>query len=130
MTQAQRSSKLDKLSAQEREELIARLHKAQNQLCYVDQEIINLQVHATDIDHIVALAHGGSDDESNWGLTHATCNRSKGTRDLQLQRILCEFRKHVNKYTASNSHGKDRNFTLERSSPQSCSPESPRSRRE
>lgn len=112
MVQERRSSKLDSLSAEQREELVARLHKAQNGLCYVDQEVINLQVHEVDIDHIVALARDGADDESNWALTHASCNRSKGTRDLQLQRILHEFRRHVQKYTTGSSQGKDRNFTL------------------
>lgn len=110
--QQKRTSKLDALTADQRTDLIERLHKAQNGLCYVCQEVINLQVHEVDIDHIAALAREGPDDESNWALTHATCNRSKGTRDLQLQRILHEFRKHVQKYTAGNAHGKDRNFTL------------------
>jgi hypothetical protein len=108
----ERASKLDRLSADERGELIARLHAAQNQVCYVCHEVINPQVHEIDIDHIIALARFGPDEESNWGLTHATCNRSKGTRDLQLQRLLHEFRTHVLKYTAGNAHGRDRNFTL------------------
>jgi hypothetical protein len=51
-----RTSKLDGLSADQREELVNRLHKAQNGLCYVDQEVINLQVHEVDVDHITALA--------------------------------------------------------------------------
>src|ERR1022692_1610617 len=108
----ERSSKLDRLTADERGELIARLHAAQNQVCYVCHEVINPQVHEIDIDHIIALARRGPDEESNWGLTHANCNRSKGTRDLQLQRLLHEFRTHVLKYTAGNAHGRDRNFTL------------------
>lgn len=120
MAQQYRSSKLDSLAAEQREELVLRLHKAQNSLCYVDQEVINLQVHEVDIDHIVALARGGADDESNWALTHASCNRSKGTRDLQLQRILHEFRKHVQKYTTGNSQGKDRNFTLNEALQELC----------
>ena len=108
----QRTSKLDGLSKQQREELTSRLQMAQNGLCYVCHEVINLQVHKPDIDHIVARARGGADDESNWALAHDVCNRSKGTRDLQLQRVLHEFRKHVQKYTAGNAHGKDRDFTL------------------
>jgi hypothetical protein len=114
------TSKLDRLSADERGELIARLHKAQNGLCYVDNEVINLEVHAVDIDHIVARARGGADDEANWALAHARCNRSKGTRDLQLQRILLEFRRHVEKYTAGNAQGKDRNFTLNEALTELC----------
>ena len=112
MGDQERRSKLDTLTPAERTELIERLHKAQNGLCYVDQDVINLQVHEVDIDHIIALARGGPDDESNWALTHKSCNRSKGARDLLLQRILNEFRKHVNKYTSGNAVGQDRNFTL------------------
>jgi len=112
MGQQRRTSQLDVLTTDQRTDLIERLHKAQNGLCYVCQEVVNLQVHEMDIDHISALARGGSDDESNWALAHATCNRSKGTRDLQLQRILHEFRKHVQKYTAGSAQGQDRNFTL------------------
>lgn len=112
MTDQRRISKLDALSADQREELLNRLHKAQNGLCYVDREVINLQVHKTDVDHITALARGGRDDESNWALAHDTCNRSKGTRDLQLQRILHEFRKHLQKYASGEAEGRERNFTL------------------
>jgi hypothetical protein len=112
MGQQRRTSQLDALTTDQRTDLIERLHKAQNGLCYVCQEVVNLQVHEMDIDHISALARGGPDDESNWALAHATCNRSKGTRDLQLQRILHEFRKHVQKYTAGSAQGQDRNFTL------------------
>ena len=112
MGQQKRTSKLDALTADQRTDLIERLRKAQNGLCYVCQDVINPQVHGMDVDHIIALTGGGADDESNWGLTHATCNRSKGARDLQLQRILHEFRRHVQKYTAGDAQGKDRNFTL------------------
>src|SRR5258706_602803 len=109
---SERASKLDRLSADERGELTTRLLAAQNQLCYVCHEVLNLQVHEIDIDHIIALARRGADEESNWGLTHANCNRSKGTRDLQLQRLLHEFRTHVLKYTGGNAQGRARNFTL------------------
>ena len=108
-----RTSKLDSLSADERKELIARLYKKQNGLCYVDRQAVNLHVHAVDVDHIIALARGGGDDESNWALTHAACNRYKGTRDLQLQRILHEFRQHLQKYSAGvEEDGAGRSFTL------------------
>jgi hypothetical protein len=97
----------------ERKELISRLYKRQNGLCYVDRQAINLHVHAVDIDHIIALARGGADDETNWALAHAACNRSKGTRDLQLQRILYEFRQHLQKYTAgADEDSAGRSFTL------------------
>jgi hypothetical protein len=120
MTQQRRTSALDTLTADQRTELIERLHRAQDGLCYVCQDVINLQVHEVDVDHIIALARAGPDDESNWGLTHAACNRSKGTRDLRLQRILHEFRKHVQKYTAGNASGRDRNFTLHEALTELC----------
>jgi hypothetical protein len=107
-----RTSKLDSLPPNERKELIARLYKKQNGLCYVCRQSISLHVHAVDIDHIIALARGGADDESNWALTHAAHNRSKGTRDLQLIRILYEFRQHLEKYTSDDADGAGRNFTL------------------
>ena len=116
----QRQSKLDQLSKDGREELISRLLKAQNGLCYVDGEIINRQVHKIDIDHIVALARHGADDESNWAVVHDVCNRSKGTRDLQLQRILHEFRKHMQKYAANEAQDKERRFTLHEALSELC----------
>ena len=108
-----RTSKLDSLSKKERDDLITRLHKQQNGVCYVDRKKIDLHVHDVDVDHIIALARGGADDESNWALAHKACNRSKGTRDLQLQQILYDFRQHLQKYTAgSDEDGAARNFTL------------------
>jgi hypothetical protein len=120
MADRERKSKLENLSKQERETLIERLKKAQTNkindkeecICYVCRKTINFQVHKTDIDHIVALTLGGLDEEANWGLTHDTCNRSKGARDLRLQRILYEFREHVQNYTEETAASNTRNFTL------------------
>ena len=105
-----RTSKLDELTKEEREELIKRLAKGQDDLCYVCGKVINPQVHEVDIDHIIAMAQHGPDDESNWGLTHHTCNRAKGARDLQLQRILYRFKADVDKHIAVTNRGG--NFTL------------------
>jgi len=116
----QRTSKLDGLTKEQRQELVDRLRKTQNSLCYVCQGVINAQVHKIDIDHIVALARGGADDESNWAIAHDVCNRSKGTRDLQLQRILHEFRKHVQSYAAGEAQGKERSFTLHEALAELC----------
>jgi hypothetical protein len=107
-----RASKLDQLSKQEREDLIKRLTGAQDGLCYVCSKVINSQVHEVDIDHIIALTHFGLDDESNWGLTHRPCNRSKGARDLRLQRILFRFKSDVEKHIAVTAANRSGNFTL------------------
>jgi len=105
-------SGLDRLAKEEREDLIKQLREAQDGLCYVCGKVIDPQVHKVDVDHIIARVRGGADDESNWGLTHQTCNRSKGARDLQLQRILVKFKNHVDKHIAVTTPTKGGNFTL------------------
>lgn len=105
-------SRLDTLTKEEKADLIQRLHKAQNGLCYVDRKVIDLRVHQIDVDHIRALSRGGIDDEANWGLTHASCNRSKGAKDLELQQILYRFTSHVESYGNPDIAGAARNFTV------------------
>lgn len=105
-------SALDAMNKEEKSELIQRLHTAQNKLCYVCSKVINLRVHQADIDHIHALSRDGVDDEQNWALTHASCNRSKGTRDLELQRILQRFKDHVESYSKPVVEGTIRTFTV------------------
>lgn len=107
-----RRSKLDDLTPEQRSDLVERLYAAQGGLCYIDERPINLKVHKVDVDHIIALDRGGPDDESNWGLTHASCNRAKGNRDLQLQRHIATLNRHIEKYTAAVESGDAPNFTL------------------
>lgn len=108
----QKRSKLDDLSQDERTAVIKRLHQTQERLCYVCRREINFAVHEVDIDHIISFDQDGLDDESNWGVTHQACNRSKGGRDLQLQRYLYQLKEHVEKYTAQPAKGGLPNFTL------------------
>ena len=116
MSDSQSRSKLESLTKQQREDLIERLQKCQSKngdcYCYVFDKPINRQVHKIDIDHKIARSLGGADEESNWGLTHDTCNRSKGARDLQLQRYLYEFREDVIEHTEKKALGSERHFTL------------------
>src|SRR5207253_6715772 len=84
-------SKLDSLAEGEKRELIRRLHTRQGQKCYVCGREINLTIDKVDIDHIKKLGVG-PDEEQNWGLTHESCNRSKGARDLQLMQYIYDFR--------------------------------------
>ena len=116
MSDSQSRSKLESLTKQQREDLIERLQKCQSKngdcYCYVCDKPINRQVHKIDIDHKIARSLGGVDEESNWGLTHDTCNRSKGARDLQLQRYLYEFREDVIEHTEKKALGSERHFTL------------------
>lgn len=108
----QKRSRLDELSQDERTVVLKRLHQVQDRLCYICHKEINLAVHEVDIDHIVSLDQDGLDDESNWGVTHQTCNRSKGGHDLQLQRYLYQLKEHVEKHTAMPPKGGLPNFTL------------------
>lgn len=80
----------------------------QGGFCYICRRPIELAIDEVDVDHIIALARNGPDDEANWGLVHARCNRSKGKRDLQLMRYIYEFRGHVEKYTSLEA----RDFTF------------------
>lgn len=90
---------LDSISSNERKALVQRLYDGQKQKCFICAAEINLSIHPVDIDHIKALSLGGSDNENNFALVHAHCNRSKGIRDLQLQKYIHLLGKHIKKYT-------------------------------
>ena len=88
-----RSVYLNKLTPQQRHDLIAQLHAIQDGNCFICERPIDLAVQADsmDIDHIEPLSGGGKDDPSNFGLTHASCNRSKQASDLRVARVLARF---------------------------------------
>lgn len=106
------SNRLETLRADEREALIRRLHAVQTQRCLVCDSDIRLDQDRVDIDHIRALARGGLDEENNWAVAHESCNRSKGTRDLQVQRFLYVLKEHIDKYTNPARGELARNFTV------------------
>lgn len=80
---------LSKLSNQQREELVTRLWNCQKGKCFISGKDIDLVLHKNniDIDHIIPLANGGKDDESNMALTFDYANRSKQATDLNLARV-------------------------------------------
>lgn len=86
---------LNALNADQRQELEKRLLNRQSGRCFICDAPIDLTLHARqlDIDHIDPLAEDGLDAENNFALTHASCNRSKGTSDLRVARRLAEFEK-------------------------------------
>ena len=96
----------DALAVDERKQIVKRLYDYQHGICSIDEEPLDL-AQPVDVDHIKARDRGGEDSLNNWGLAHASCNRSKGNRDLQLMRYLARFRK------ARKGHlGGDESYTV------------------
>jgi HNH endonuclease len=92
---ATRSPTLAALSREEREALEKRLLSRQSGKCFICDMAIDLHVHRDqlDIDHIQPLSEEGKDEENNFALTHASCNRSKGASDLRVARRMAAFQK-------------------------------------
>ena len=82
------SQYLRKLSGDEYKQLTLKLHKMQNGCCFICQQPIDISIHTTNIDHIVPLNTGGKDNESNFALTHESCNKSKQDAHLCVARAL------------------------------------------
>lgn len=89
------SAFLAKLTFKERQELIEKLYKIQNGLCYICEEPIDLKLQSNEIeiDHIVPLKMKGKDEPSNFALTHSKCNRTKQDSDLVVAKIITKFEK-------------------------------------
>ena len=82
------SKYLQELSRNEYENLKKKLWKIQQGTCFICGKDIDLDLHETDIDHIIPLANKGKDKEENFGLTHNSCNRSKLDANLNIARIM------------------------------------------
>ena len=82
------SKYLGSLSKNDYIALTNKLHSMQIGKCYICRKDIDLELHNTNIDHIVPLANGGKDTEDNFALTHESCNKSKQDADLTVARSL------------------------------------------
>jgi hypothetical protein len=84
---------LNKLSVEDRKNLVAELHTIQNGKCFITAEPIDLVIHknALDIDHVIPTKMGGKDEKSNFALTFSSANRAKQASDLNLARIIHSF---------------------------------------
>lgn len=89
------SELLAALNAEDRKALESRLLTRQTGKCFICDETIDLFLSEgqLDIDHIDPVITQGLDDENNFALTHAACNRSKGSSDLRVARRMAEFEK-------------------------------------
>ena len=107
---------LSGLSNEDREKLERRLHQRQNGHCFICDKQIDLVLHKgqLDVDHIEPLLEDGLDAENNFALTHAPCNRSKGTSNLQVARRLAEFDRLQEEAQQSGKRGANLGDVLER----------------
>ena len=92
---ASHSEYLAGLTLEDRTALEGRLLERQSGKCFICDAVIDPVLHQNllDVDHIVPLVEQGADDEQNFALTHASCNRSKGASDLRVARRMAEFEK-------------------------------------
>jgi len=91
------SKYLSSLSKDEYQELTRKLWSIQNQKCFICEEEINLDLHSTNIDHIIPLANKGKDSEENFALTHESCNKSKQDANLKIAKVLAKLKKILDK---------------------------------
>jgi len=61
--------------------------------CFICNEPVDLVLHQgqLEIDHIIPVAERGPDEENNFALVHASCNRAKSASDLRVARRMAEF---------------------------------------
>jgi hypothetical protein len=79
---------LTSLSKPDYTALTKKLWDIQNHKCFICEDGIDLDLHTTNIDHIVPLANKGKDSEDNFAVTHESCNKSKQDANLKIARIL------------------------------------------
>lgn len=102
---------LHRLTSEQRDDLVSTLWKAQSGNCFICEKPIDLEVHAKsiDIDHVEPTNNGGKDDETNFAVTHASCNRSKQAADLRVARTMARFLAIQD--TARAEHGRGANLS-------------------
>ena len=84
---------LNRLSAEQYQNLTHKLLNTQSGNCFICGIPIDTQLHSNsvDIDHVEPTSVGGKDDPDNFAVTHAHCNRTKQASDLRVARIIASF---------------------------------------
>lgn len=110
-----KSEYLESLDKEARKALEKRLHARQSGMCFICEQRIDLvlQDGQLDVDHIDPLLEGGMDDENNFALTHAPCNRSKSASDLRVARRMAQFERLQAKAQANGARGANLGHLLE-----------------
>ena len=95
---------LRRLSHDDREALVIRLHDSQAGNCFICGKRIDLRVHgdSTEIDHIEPISAGGKDGPENFAITHGPCNRLKQASDLRVARVLASFSEIADRVATHN----------------------------
>lgn len=93
------SKYLSGLTKEEYGDLTKKLFSMQNGKCYICRKPIDLDLHDTNIDHVIPLANKGKDSEDNFALTHESCNKSKQDADLTVARALAQLTEIKDKIT-------------------------------
>ncbi len=104
------SKYLSGLSKDEYGNLTKKLCDIQSHQCFICEDEINLDLHTTNIDHIVPLANKGKDSEDNFAVTHESCNKSKQDANLKIAKILqklSKIQKRVHSESSKSASLKD-----------------------
>jgi hypothetical protein len=104
------SKYLSSLSKDEYATLTKKLWDIQNHYCFICEDKIDLELHTTNIDHIVPLANKGKDAEVNFAVTHESCNKSKQDANLKIAKILqrlSKIQKEVHTKSSKSASLKD-----------------------
>lgn len=84
---------LDKLNHEEKTALNKRLFEIQSGKCFICGKEMDLDIGELDIDHIIPISEkGAKDNESNFALTHKSCNCSKGASNLFVGRAIYKIK--------------------------------------
>jgi len=109
------SKYLNSLSDVAYKDLTDKLFSIQNGICFICQNPIDLELHSTNVDHIVPLANKGKDSEENFALTHESCNKSKQDANLEIARMLHflqNLQDEINEHDTRSASLKDLLFKL------------------
>ena len=104
------SKYLSSLSKDDYSKLTKKLWDIQNHQCFICEDEIDLDLHTTNIDHIVPLANKGKDAEVNFAVTHESCNKSKQDANLKIAKILqklSKIQKSIHAKTSKSASLKD-----------------------